>query len=488
MACRDFEVTGLAAAQYNLKMELTCIDMGLASYAAAMQLQEELLDKVISQPDSCAYILLVEHDPAVITIGKGGDAANVLASPDRLGEEGIEVHRTGRGGDVTYHGPGQLVAYPIISIAGRAGKVTQYIHDLEEVMIRLLERFGITASRRSKARGAWVGSDKIGAIGVAVKKWVAYHGLALNVTPNLAHFQLILPCGITDGGVTTLERELQKTITVEEIKSPLVESFMEVFGFKSVNWMEDRKTPNHLPPWLKKRLRHDSRADEVRVILDELKLETVCLGAQCPNQSECFARGTATFMILGAVCTRTCRFCAIPTGELSSPREDEPQTVAEAAAKMGLSHVVITSVTRDDLPDGGAGHFAKTIRAVRSRLPRASIEVLTPDFQGQPRAIETVLQAGPDVFNHNIEMVPRLYPVARPQADYQRSLEVLQFASRFAPTKSPKPRVKSGIMVGLGETSTEMSQVMRDLRDAGCEILTIGQYLSPSKDHLPVVR
>ena len=180
--------------------------MGRANYAAAMQLQEELLYQVIDQPDIRAYLLLVEHDPAVITIGKGGDAANVLASPDRLAEEGIEVHRTGRGGDVTYHGPGQLVAYPIISIAGRAGKVMQYIHDLEEVMIRLLERFGITAARRSKARGAWIGPDKIGAIGVAVKKWVAYHGLALNVTPNLASFELILPCGITDGGVTSLER------------------------------------------------------------------------------------------------------------------------------------------------------------------------------------------------------------------------------------------------------------------------------------------
>ena len=242
------------------------------------------------------------------------------------------------------------------------------------------------------------------------------------------------------------------------------------------------------PSWLRLRIGPAGRSGEVRRLLGNLRLETVCSGANCPNISECFGRGTAAFMILGATCTRSCRFCAVPTGKPAPLRDDEPEAVADASGRLGLKHVVITSVTRDDLPDGGAGHFAKTICAVRTRLPQTTIEVLTPDFQGDRAAIDTVLTAGPDVFNHNIETVPRLYPLVRPQARYKRSLDVLAYAKRRASEVGMKLLTKSGMMVGLGEMRDEVRGAMRDLRDVGCDILTIGQYLAPSPEHTPIAR
>ena len=242
------------------------------------------------------------------------------------------------------------------------------------------------------------------------------------------------------------------------------------------------------PAWLKRRLPAAGEGREVQRLLDELHLATVCDGAHCPNRGECYASGTATFMILGETCTRACRFCAIPQAAPAPLRDDEPEAVAEAAERMGLKYVVITSVTRDDLPDGGAGHFARTIRAVRARCPGVRIEVLVPDFKGDPPAIETVLAARPDVFNHNVETVPRLYPKVRPEADYRQSTEVLGYAKRGVERGGLDMFTKSGLMVGLGETDEEVQRVMRDLRDVGCDILTIGQYLAPSDAHVPVAR
>ena len=242
------------------------------------------------------------------------------------------------------------------------------------------------------------------------------------------------------------------------------------------------------PAWLRKRIPAGAQAAAVQKILHDLKLPTVCTGAHCPNLPECFADGTATFMILGDCCTRNCRFCAVLAGGPQAVRADEPQAVAEGAAKLGLRHVVITSVTRDDLPDGGARHFAETVRAVRSRLARSVIEVLIPDFQGCAAALECVLEARADVLNHNVETVPRLYGAVRPQADYQRSLTVLQRSQRYASAAGLEIHTKSGLMVGLGESDDEVLQSMRDLREVGCEILTIGQYLQPSPEHLPVRR
>ena len=240
----------------------------------------------------------------------------------------------------------------------------------------------------------------------------------------------------------------------------------------------------HLPHWLRK-TGHDFTSDhDLRSLMRTRMLHTVCEEARCPNRKECFSSGTATFLILGDVCTRRCGFCAILPGVGPSLEtlQDEPGNVAEAAAELKLRYVVITSVTRDDLPDGGAGHFARTIKAVRKRLPEAGVEVLTPDFEGNQVSLRIVLEAEPDTFNHNIETVPRLYPSVRPQAQFARSLNVLIFARSF----SEGLAIKSGLMVGIGESPEEVREVLCDLHRCGVDVVTIGQYLRPSREHLPV--
>jgi lipoic acid synthetase len=236
------------------------------------------------------------------------------------------------------------------------------------------------------------------------------------------------------------------------------------------------------PPWLKRRLPVGPEYEQTRRRIREDKLHTVCQEANCPNIFECFSQHTATFLILGGRCTRRCTFCAVQKGPTAPPDSDEPRRVAEAAARMGLAYVVVTSVTRDDLKDGGAGQFARTIRALRQRIDAIRIEVLIPDFRGDAKALETVLDAGPDILNHNIETVPRLYPEVRPQADYHQSLRLLRHAS----THAPHLPTKSGLMLGLGETEGEIRQALADLRGHRCRMLTIGQYLQPSSAHHPV--
>lgn len=238
-----------------------------------------------------------------------------------------------------------------------------------------------------------------------------------------------------------------------------------------------------LPPWLKRPL-PTRAALKTRELLHGLRLNTVCAAARCPNLGECWSCGTATFMILGERCTRRCAFCAVTTARPLPPEDDEPDRLAAAAAKLGLRHVVITSVTRDDLPDEGAGHFARCVAAVRARLPRATVEVLVPDFHARPELIATVCAAGPRVFNHNVETVERLQKPVRPAARYERSLAVLRLARQLAGNLV----TKSGLMVGLGETRDELLTTFRDLRAAGCELLTIGQYLRPGERCAPVAR
>ncbi|HUL29028.1 MAG TPA: lipoyl synthase [Thermodesulfobacteriota bacterium] len=238
------------------------------------------------------------------------------------------------------------------------------------------------------------------------------------------------------------------------------------------------------PPWLKKRIPPFEDLEKVKRILDSAKLHTVCEEARCPNFGECFSKGTATILILGRVCTRNCGFCAIEHGVSFPPMEEEPEKVAQAVKQMGLHYVVITSVTRDDLPDGGASHYAKTIRAVRALNREIRVEVLIPDFQGDLSSLITVLREGPDVLNHNIETIPRLYPEARPQADYRRSLNLLKRTKE----RGGQTFTKSGFMLGLGETEEEVSSLLHDLRAIGCDFLTIGQYLQPRPDRLPVAR
>lgn len=243
-------------------------------------------------------------------------------------------------------------------------------------------------------------------------------------------------------------------------------------------------TRSVFPAHVKKRLTPAGLAPQVRRILAHYQVETVCKNARCPNQSECFARGTATFMILGNVCTRSCRFCAVRKGAPLPVNPREPSALADAARRLGLRHVVITSVTRDDLILGGAPHFAQCILALRRLHPTCTIEVLTPDFQGSEEALQIILQARPDVFNHNVETVPRLYPQIRPEAQYQRSLSLLRVAREL----QPEIFTKSGIMVGLGETADEVFAVLDDLRAHDCDFVTIGQYLAPSNAHHPVHR
>lgn len=243
-----------------------------------------------------------------------------------------------------------------------------------------------------------------------------------------------------------------------------------------------RITPK--PEWLRRRLPTGNTYESVRRMLRDQKLHTVCENACCPNQWECYSDQTATFLIMGPVCTRNCRFCAVHKGLPVPVDPEEPGHVAKAAQKLGLRHVVITSVTRDDLPDGGASWFVQTIHAVREALPGVGIEVLIPDFQGNTAALDAVLEARPTVLNHNIETVERLYPLVRPMADYHRSLELLKQAA----SHPQGVLVKSGIMVGLGEQDAELFDAIADLRSHGCALLTVGQYLQPSKAHLPVER
>lgn len=240
-----------------------------------------------------------------------------------------------------------------------------------------------------------------------------------------------------------------------------------------------------LPPWI--RIRYSGRGNQEAVnrLLNDGNLHTVCQGAQCPNQHECFSRGVATFMILGDTCTRDCRFCAVHAGRPTVVDPDEPRRLVEAVVRLKLRHIVVTSVTRDDLPDGGSRHFAAVIKALRARLPDITVEVLTPDFNGAERDIDVVMEAGPDVFNHNLETVRALQKTIRPAASYECSLAVLTYAARRA---GGRTAVKSGLMVGLGETDAEVYEAMADLRRAGVELLTIGQYLAPSAAHAPVKR
>ncbi len=246
------------------------------------------------------------------------------------------------------------------------------------------------------------------------------------------------------------------------------------------------KNNSRLPEWFKIRIKSGTAYSHVESLLDKNNLNTVCEHALCPNRNECYNRGTATVMILGDICTRNCAFCAVKKGTPLAPAEDEPERVLNLAKALKLKYVVITSVTRDDLPDGGASFFAKTIRLLKQS--NFYVEVLTPDFNGNFSALEIVLKEKPDVFNHNIETVKRLQKPVRPQANYERSIAVLQYANFFFKTNHFDSLVKSGIMVGLGETDEEIFSAMNDLYNAGCRIITIGQYLQPSKNHLPVQR
>ncbi len=455
---------------------LQVLDWGILPYGKALKLQEALVSERLAEisPDRLA---VVEHPP-VITIGRSGSLKDLRDPEDVLNRRGALVFRVDRGGMTTFHGPGQLVAYPILKL--KMKDLHLYLKMLLDTVAAVLRSHGLNPEFKRGKPGIWTGSGKIASVGIAARRWVTYHGIALNVNTDLDWFDTINTCGNPDEKVTSMERELGRPVDLTEVKDRFIETFCRVFGYPTRP--ELHKRPNERPPWLVLPAPNIEALDRMRAVLACLRLGTVCENAHCPNLGECFGRGTATFMILGGTCTRRCRFCAVDKGVPGPVDKGEPERVAKAVQLLRLKHAVITSVTRGDLSDGGAGHFVRTIEMIRRRCPGVSVEVLVPDFGGSPAALRQICDARPDVFGHNVETVARLYPLVRPQAQYQRSLQILEYAVR------QNLVVKSGIMLGLGETVYEILETITDLGRTGCSSLTLGQYLPPSKDHLPAAR
>ena len=451
-------------------------DWGNVEYEEALRRQRAMAEERIADkvPDR---LVLVEHPP-VVTIGRSGSEADLRLTEETLQEKGITVSRVERGGMATFHGPGQLVAYPVVKLHEQ--DLHLFLNGLLGAMEDVLASYGLHPERKKGQPGLWVNSAKIASVGIAVRKWVTFHGIAVNVNTDPQWFDCIVPCGHPGEQITSIERELDRAVDMGEVKDRFVRAFSDRFAYTTVSRSE-RRSSKH-PPWLCLKAANPDVVGSMEERLRGWNLGTVCQSAHCPNLGECFSRGTATFMILGTVCTRRCRFCAVDKGTPRPPDPGEPERVAQATKAMGLAYVVVTSVTRDDLQDGGAGHFAETIQCIREHCPDAKVEVLVPDFEGSEAALRTVCDAAPDVFNHNVETVPRLYEAVRPQADYRRSLDVLANAA-----KSGIP-TKSGLMLGLGETSREIWETLNDLRRADCAYLTLGQYLAPSAEHVPVRR
>jgi len=455
---------------------LEILDWGLLGYGEAFRRQKAVVEDRIAGicPDS---LVLVEHPP-VVTIGRSGDLNDLYISKEDLARKGIELHQVDRGGMATFHGPGQLVAYPIIKLLKK--DLHFYLLTLQNTVAAVLRAYGLNPTLKDGRPGLWVGSGKIASIGIAVRRWVTYHGIALNVNGVGKGFNWIAPCGDPGETITSVEQELGLPVDLAEVKQHFTDEFRKSFGYSKKSGTKE-KTIKH-PAWLIRPAPNSAAICQMEEKLRRFQLATVCQSARCPNLGECFERGTATFMILGTRCTRGCRFCAVKKG---SPREvdpEEPDRIARMAQTGKLTHVVITSVARDDLADGGAVQFARTICHIRKRCTDARIEVLVPDFKGSLAAMESVCEAHPDVFNHNLETAERLYPSVRPQAAYRRSLGVLEYAARAGLP------VKSGLMLGLGETPDEIMGTLVDLRRSGCRYLTLGQYLAPSGDHIPADR
>ncbi len=503
--------------------------LGRVDYNDALALQRQLH---FHSPDN--HLLLLEH-PHVVTLGRRGRREHLLVDVEALG--GSVVH-TDRGGEVTYHGPGQLVGYPILTVPGRRGgglaDTAAYVHSIEQLLIDVLADLGLEAGRVQRHTGVWIDPDglrprKIAAIGVRLSRARSMHGFALNVSPDLSWFGRIVPCGITSLGVTSLEAEgidasmrevvdlvvkhaaalwagdrpIDRADVAHKIRSSDLAPFTlaaaqasdgtsaRLLGrlSQAQSALDDGDTSppalpirTRKPEWMRVPLRTGTTFRKVRSTIRDLDLVTVCEEAGCPNISECWNDGTATFMILGERCTRACGFCLVDTRRPTAVDSDEPERVAEAAARMGLRHVVVTMVARDDLSDGGATAVAETVAALRQALPNARVETLISDLKGDSEALGTVFDARPDVLNHNIETVARMQRAVRPSASYARSLSVLARARAAGLT------TKSSIIVGMGETDHEIIQTLQDLHDAGTDIVTIGQYLRPTARHLPVAR
>ena len=472
--------------------------LGRVKYRDALALQHALFEHTTDN-----YLLMLEHHH-VFTYGASADlATNLKCDPAAVGAELVRVNR---GGDITYHGPGQLVVYPIRSLPGKHGDaspadITAYVCSVEQLVIDTLAELGIAAGRKIGFPGVWIDAEssnarKICAIGVRVARGSTsrrtMHGFALNIDPDLRYMRdHIVPCGIAEHPVTSL-REEGSDVSLREVADIVARLATERWGDSSadrqdVAWdYEPDVVGMHItqrkPEWLRPRVEHGADVLATKKTLRDLHLVTVCEEAGCPNLSECWKEGTATFMVLGERCTRACGFCLVDTRKPEPQDADEPKRVAEAVARMGLSHAVLTMVARDDLDDGGFTHVAKCVQAIRERNPGTAVETLVSDAKGDDASLEKLFVQRPEVFNHNIETVARLQRIVRPSAGYARSLSVLARAKRAGLV------TKSGFMLGLGETEAEVESLLVDLAAVGVRIVTIGQYLRPSADHLPVVR
>ena len=489
------------------------------------------------------WLLLLEH-PHVYTAGIRARTEHMLVDPSSVGAELLWVDR---GGDITYHGPGQVVGYPVVSVPSGHSATPRYIHEVEQLVIETLASLGLEdAGRLEGYPGVWAGLHgprprKICAIGARHSRRRTMHGFALNVSTDLGMFDHIVPCGISDKEVTSLQAE-GLTVGIAEVVEAIFAVATERWGKGRPVERQDAAWPGtgpvatavsttstlldaplpavpaqatgparptasvqpvrllgrlaqagvdpaaglalgaRKPAWLRANANMGTEFRSLRKTVRGLGLVTVCEEAGCPNIFECWADGTATFMINGDRCTRACGFCQVNSAKPLPLDPEEPERVAEAVARLGLAHAVVTCVARDDLEDGGASAFAATIEALRRRCPGTAVEVLISDCKGDPAALGRIFDKRPDVLNHNVETVPRLQRAVRPSASYARTLAVLSRAREAGLT------TKSGLMVGLGETEAEVIGVLADLQAIGVQIVTIGQYLRPSASHLPVAR
>ena len=493
--------------------------LGKLPYQEAYDLQLGIHKDVSNENSLDDYLLLLEHDK-VITVGRTAKAESLLVEKNELLTKKIEYFEIDRGGDITYHGEGQIVGYPIIRLTDPK-KVIPYVRDLELVIIETLNKFSIESFTKEDDTGVWTKKGKIASIGIKVSKWTTYHGFSLNIFDSLDGFELINPCGNVSEKVTSIH-SFNNEISFEDVAKELTKNFAKVFNYVEVDKKFSQFTPRQLknnkefnidnmvkrgvfnpnkasipltikgnlpnepnrPEWMKVKANLGKDYMSLKSLLKEKKLNTVCEEASCPNIYECWSMGTATFMIMGDVCTRACGFCDVKTGKPGFLDDEEPLRVAESVKSMGLSHAVVTSVNRDDLDDGGSQFFADTIYAIKDLNQNCSVEVLIPDFKGERKSIDSIINANPEVLNHNLETVPRLQRDIRTAASYGRSLSLLYYAKQ----KGFLGKTKTGLIVGMGETKEEVLSVLKDISKLQIDIVTIGQYLRPTAKHRAIDR
>ena len=493
--------------------------LGNLPYTEALTLQKGFHNSVSDIENEEDYLLLLEHN-SVITLGRSGNKKNLITNKNKLDELGIEYFETDRGGDITYHGKGQLIGYPIIRLSDPK-KVLPFVRTIENSIIDVLSKLNIDSYSKDGDTGVWTEKGKIASIGIKVSKWTTYHGFSLNISEELSGFNLINPCGNSNEEIAAVH-QFNKEVSFKEIVEEVSDEFINKFNYEIVNKQFSQFTPTQLksdknyeidemvergvfnknknsipvtikgllpgepkrPEWMKVKANLGSEYIELKNLITEKKLNTVCEEASCPNIYECWSMGTATFMIMGDICTRACGFCDVNTGRPSNLDELEPRRVAESVKTMKLTHAVITSVNRDDLDDGGSSFFARTIQEIKLMNPDTSVEVLIPDFKGDRQAIDNIIEENPEVLNHNLETVPRLQREIRTAASYGRSLSLLQYAKEV----NFMGKTKTGLIVGMGEEFEEVVSVLKDLSQINIDIVTIGQYLRPTPKHRPIHR